>query len=701
MIVGNEPNLNRFWLPQFNEDGTGASAPAYLALLAATYDAVKAAAPETIVWGGALAPRGVDKPGTGRDTISPTRFIREWGEAYRGERPHDPVHGRLRLPSLRRSTRARPSTCRRTTPTTSALVDQNKLVRLLGKAFDGTRTGRARGCRSSTTSTGSSRSCPRRRRCSTPAGSRRRRVPSTRRPRPPAYAQAIRLAYCQSNVAGILLFHAQRRDRPRRLAVGPLLPRRHAEVLARRRPRHDGRDRERRRSASARSRSGPSSRSRPAPVRSRSGATATASTAHGWCGCRPVDHGVEERTRAAAAAGSRSSSAPAWRPGATGSRSRSCTRRGPAPVVVRASAEFAVRSPLAALTLAGCGGGNDDAATSLPRRRGRRRRPPPRAGARPARGGRLRRRRDHELLAARALGAGRRRSSPCCRASPRAPARRGSSSASTTRLRDDAADARGAGAVRRVRRRDRARRPGDPRRDRRQRAEPEPLLAAAVRRGRERRRRAGLLRAAGRGVRRRQGGRRGRDRIWGGALAPRGIDRPGTGRDTHSPTTFIRDLGAAYRASGRDEPPLDGFAFHPYPASSSIPPDRPTDPDVDVDPDGRLRGEAAAAARRGVRARPARPLQRARRRDGDPAGEGGALRGRAEPGQPVDEATQADYYRRAIELAACQENVAGLLLFHSHDEPALTGFQSGVYYVDGTPKASFEPVRDAIRSAGC
>ena len=66
--------------------------------------------------------------------------------------------------------------------------------------------------------------------------------------------------------------------------------------------------------------------------------------------------------------------------------------------------------------------------------------------------------------------------------------------------------------------------------------------------------------------------------VWGGALAPRGIDRPGTGRDTHSPTTFIRDLGAALRASGRTEPPMDGFAYHPYPASSSIPPDRPTDP---------------------------------------------------------------------------------------------------------------------------
>ena len=30
VIVGNEPNLNRFWLPQFDADGTDAAAPAYL-----------------------------------------------------------------------------------------------------------------------------------------------------------------------------------------------------------------------------------------------------------------------------------------------------------------------------------------------------------------------------------------------------------------------------------------------------------------------------------------------------------------------------------------------------------------------------------------------------------------------------------------------------------------------------------------------
>ena len=69
-----------------------------------------------------------------------------------------------------------------------------------------------------------------------------------------------------------------------------------------------------------------------------------------------------------------------------------------------------------------------------------------------------------------------------------------------------------------------------------------------------------------------------------------------------------------------------------------------------------------------------------------PAGKAALYEGE-EPGKPVDEATQAEYYRGAIELAACQENVAALLLFHSHDEPALAGFQSGVYYVDGTPKS--------------
>ena len=188
--------------------------------------------------------------------------------------------------------------------------------------------------------------------------------------------------------------------------------------------------------------------------------------------------------------------------------------------------------------------------------------------------------------------------------------------------------------------------------------------------------------------------------IWGGAVGPRGIDRPGTGRDTHSPTTFIRDLGAAYRASGRSDPPLDGFAFHPYPASSSIPPDRPTDPASTsillADYEEKLAPLLAEAFGRGL------PVIYSELgvETAIPAAKASLYEG-TEPGAPVGEPTQADFYRRAIELASCQENVVGLLLFHSHDEPALTGFQSGVYYVDGTPKASLAPVRNAVQAAGC
>ncbi len=72
VIVGNEPNLNRFWLPQFALDGSNAAATGYLALLARTYDAIKAAAPNVRVYGGAVSPRGADNPAGSRPTHSPT-----------------------------------------------------------------------------------------------------------------------------------------------------------------------------------------------------------------------------------------------------------------------------------------------------------------------------------------------------------------------------------------------------------------------------------------------------------------------------------------------------------------------------------------------------------------------------------------------------------------------------------------------------
>jgi hypothetical protein len=62
----------------------------------------------------------------------------------------------------------------------------------------------------------------------------------------------------------------------------------------------------------------------------------------------------------------------------------------------------------------------------------------------------------------------------------------------------------------------------------------------------------------------------------------------------------------------------------------------------------------------------------------------------------VDEATQAEYYREAVQLAFCQPNVQGLFLFHTVDEKDLTAWQSGVYYADDTPKSSLPAVKEAL-----
>ena len=47
----------------------------------------------------------------------------------------------------------------------------------------------------------------------------------------------------------------------------------------------------------------------------------------------------------------------------------------------------------------------------------------------------------------------------------------------------------------------------------------------------------------------------------------------------------------------------------------------------------------------------------------------------------------------------CQPNVVGIMLFHVEDESDLSGWQSGVFYADGTPKSSLAAVRDAAAAA--
>jgi hypothetical protein len=137
VIVGNEPNLNLFWQPQFGPDGTDAAAPAYEALLAETYDALKAVDSKLTVVGGSLSPRGGDNAAAKRPTHSPTRFIADLGRAYRSSGRQLPLMDAFSLHVYGESPRIPPTLAHPHT-TSIGLADYGKLVRLLGKAFDGT-----------------------------------------------------------------------------------------------------------------------------------------------------------------------------------------------------------------------------------------------------------------------------------------------------------------------------------------------------------------------------------------------------------------------------------------------------------------------------------------------------------------------------------------------------------------------------------
>lgn len=193
-------------------------------------------------------------------------------------------------------------------------------------------------------------------------------------------------------------------------------------------------------------------------------------------------------------------------------------------------------------------------------------------------------------------------------------------------------------------------------------------------------------------------------RVWGGALAPRGADRPGGARPTHSPVAFLRDMGVAYRASDRAEPVMDGLAFHPYADSSGQSPDTPHPKSTTIGLADYDRLVATLGQAFDGTEQPGSSLPILYSEFGVesrvPAGKAKAYTGKEpETTKPVDETTQAQFYGRALQLAFCQPNVVGILFFHAQDEPALPSWQSGVYYADGTPKASLYAVRDALARA--
>ncbi len=192
--------------------------------------------------------------------------------------------------------------------------------------------------------------------------------------------------------------------------------------------------------------------------------------------------------------------------------------------------------------------------------------------------------------------------------------------------------------------------------------------------------------------------------VIGGALDSRGPDDPAGARQAHSPTAFIRDLGIAYRASGRTTPIMDVFDQHVYADNSSLPPSMPHAASTTIAEGDYSKLVALLGAAFDGTAQRGSNLPIVYGEFGVetviPSTKAAAYSGAEPPSTgAVDEETQARYYTEAFKLALCQPNVIGINVFHVVDEAALPGWQSGPFYADGTPKSSLGAIRQAVNAA--
>jgi hypothetical protein len=209
VIVGNEPNLNLFWLPQFGEDGYDAAAGEFERLLARSYDALKAVDEGVNVIGVGLSPRGGDDPAARRQTHSPTRFLLDLGRAYRASGRRRPLMDMLSIHPYGESPRVPPTLAHRNA-TSIGIADYDKLVDLLGEAFGGTAQ-RGRDLPIVYGEYGVETQVPAAKSSLYTGTDPVHAVDEATQAR--YYVQAIRLAACQPTVRMLLLFHVV--DEPR------------------------------------------------------------------------------------------------------------------------------------------------------------------------------------------------------------------------------------------------------------------------------------------------------------------------------------------------------------------------------------------------------------------------------------------------------------------------------------------------------
>jgi hypothetical protein len=197
-------------------------------------------------------------------------------------------------------------------------------------------------------------------------------------------------------------------------------------------------------------------------------------------------------------------------------------------------------------------------------------------------------------------------------------------------------------------------------------------------------------------------------RVIGLGLSGRGNDSPfALSNASTSPVRFLRDLGAAYRASGRALPLMDELGVHPYPKSdrdSVLAGDRW--PRAGVANLARIKqavwdafgGTGQPTVERGLRLR----IDEIGWQASVPVSLRAAYTGR-ETAAVTSENAQAANYAKLIGLAACDSSISAVYLLHLRDDANLERFQSGVRRADGSARLSYAAVRTAVAKArrGC
>jgi hypothetical protein len=201
--------------------------------------------------------------------------------------------------------------------------------------------------------------------------------------------------------------------------------------------------------------------------------------------------------------------------------------------------------------------------------------------------------------------------------------------------------------------------------------------------------------------------------VIGFGFSPRGGDDPDAPSNvSHSPLMFLKEIGDAYRMSGRTRPIADDVAIHCYPRANTDAPSVGFDwPNVGCANLDRFKQawwdafhgtgqpvfeEQGASVTAHVRVF----IDEAGYQAKVPPDKASVYTG-SETVPTVDDATQGRFYAQLIAQTMCDPDVALLNIFHLVDERSLTAWQSGLEYADGTHRASYALVKSALTNTTC